>query len=64
MLFAFQGFGIGPKTAEEAWKGSGTLRDFLMMMTKEERTSIKGIGGVRHQKIEDILSKEHPHGKD
>ncbi len=62
-LFAFQGFGIGPKTAEEAWKGAGSLYNFLMM-NKGERTKIKGIGSVRDQKIEDILGKEHPDGKD
>ena len=61
VLFAFQGFGIGPKTAEEAWKGAGSLHNFLMM-EKGERTKIKGIGGVRDKKIEDILGKEYPDG--
>ncbi len=62
-LFAFQGFGLGPKTAEQAWRKSVTLRSFVNMTTAQ-RTSIKGIGQERDKKVTKILDKEYPHGND
>lgn len=58
-LHAFQGFGIGIKTAEKAFEGAGSLAAFLAM-TPEERTAIDGIGKVRADKVDQILKKEYP----
>ena len=59
-LYAFQGFGLGPKTAEKAWEAAGSLQAFLNM-TPEERTDIDGIGMVRAKNVEQVVSKEYPH---
>lgn len=58
VLWAFQGFGVGPKTALRVWKEARTLRAFLDMETKE-RQAIPGIGPTLAKKADEILDKEY-----
>jgi len=57
ILWAFQGLGIGPKTARQAWEKAGTLRKFIEM-SAEERKAIPGMGPVRSRKVDEILDEE------
>jgi ERCC4-type nuclease len=57
VLYAFQGFGMGPKQAEAAWRHSGSLREFLDM-SEAEIMEIPGFGKVRASKVEEIISEE------
>ena len=58
-MYAFQGFGIGPKTAEQAWREAGSLARFLSMHDGGRQT-IKGIGATRDATISKILTKKYP----
>lgn len=61
ILWAFAGFGMGPKTALAAWKTSQTLRKFLAMDEKEMQ-KIPGMGPGRARKVHEILDKEMTNG--
>lgn len=61
VLYAFQGFGMGPETARKAWKAAGTLRRMLEMGEKDLQ-QIPTIGPGRAKKVLDILDKEYKDG--
>ena len=57
VLYAFQGFGLGPKQAEQAWSHSGSLEEFLSM-TEDEIMDIPGFGKVKASKVEEIKTSQ------